>query len=411
MKEEIINREAGGTSKGFRLQKLRAVKRMLEFAAENSTSLMFWAIENDGDVYQENGNEIISEEDKFYDKKTSFTINSGVLKNSLVIFCDLWIKYDYSDLLSLCFYSTNKCGKEYNTGLIFDLGIDIPEDGILQSIVKGCITKEIAESVSKIVLHEYEDQYKNTTKKGNINELRKWTIEKWIEFLNIIQWEFGGKDAIELKAELIKNLPFHKWYCTVNHPGKEDYIITALIDILDERQEHKDPIKRLISSKDVEMEFIIAKGQSVLKKDPLYEMWNKIPMPTDKRNIEEKVKAVCNDNYVDLITEMQISSVEGGLERQTFESDQSYTSMRWRVYSKSKELFKSKLRKINTTNLEYTTIEEILEEAKICAHEEIAKHSSVYHYTIGTETSIKNIISELIDSCYLAFENGRRPEP
>ena len=50
MNADTINREATDTSKGFRLQKIRAIKLMLDTINNDTESIFFTAIENVEDV-------------------------------------------------------------------------------------------------------------------------------------------------------------------------------------------------------------------------------------------------------------------------------------------------------------------------------------------------------------------------
>jgi hypothetical protein len=78
MNSETINREAADTSKGFRLQKIRAIKLMFDTINKGINSIFFTAIENVEDVSHriiENGQQTdYYEEDKNYSLDGSFTI-------------------------------------------------------------------------------------------------------------------------------------------------------------------------------------------------------------------------------------------------------------------------------------------------------------------------------------------------
>ena len=87
---ETINREASEKTKGFRLQKLRAVQFMLEEVNLKSKSIFYTAIENIEDVshtvLEDEGVKNYFEEDKNYQKTSKFTISSHAVKNSSISF-------------------------------------------------------------------------------------------------------------------------------------------------------------------------------------------------------------------------------------------------------------------------------------------------------------------------------------
>jgi len=95
MISETINREAADTSKGFRLQKIRAIKLMLDSIKNDADAVFFTAVENVEDVSHqvvENGVETTYyEEDKNYDTSGNFTIFSPPVRNTLVSFFDIYL--------------------------------------------------------------------------------------------------------------------------------------------------------------------------------------------------------------------------------------------------------------------------------------------------------------------------------
>jgi hypothetical protein len=71
MNTEVINREAGDSGKGFRLQAIRAIKLMIQSINNNSNAIFFTAVENVEDVshLEISDGEVHTyyEEDKNYD--------------------------------------------------------------------------------------------------------------------------------------------------------------------------------------------------------------------------------------------------------------------------------------------------------------------------------------------------------
>lgn len=87
---ETIDRGASDATKGFRLQKLRAINLMLDLYNLGQATTFYSAVEYTEDVYlayaDRDCSEEYFEEDKNYDAETGFSLNSHEVKNSLVSF-------------------------------------------------------------------------------------------------------------------------------------------------------------------------------------------------------------------------------------------------------------------------------------------------------------------------------------
>ena len=94
---QIINRDAADKTKGFRLQKLRAAKLLLEASSENSYVNFYYAaieVEEDVTIIKtiDFNTEQIIEEDKNFSPDSNFTIFSNAVLNTLVSFFDIYIR-------------------------------------------------------------------------------------------------------------------------------------------------------------------------------------------------------------------------------------------------------------------------------------------------------------------------------
>lgn len=89
---QIINRDAADKTKGFRLQKLRAARLLLEASSENAHVNFYYAaieVEEDVTIIKKTTDfttEQIIEEDKNFDPESNFTIFSDAVINTLVSF-------------------------------------------------------------------------------------------------------------------------------------------------------------------------------------------------------------------------------------------------------------------------------------------------------------------------------------
>lgn len=402
----MINREASDKTKGFRLQKLRAVKLMLDASKLSDSAVVYWAIEHIEDVYENAEGQEYLEEDKNYDKSSSFTFNTQILRNTLVSFIDIWFAKKFSSNLKLGFYSTNKIGKEQNSQLTKQLSITLPKE----SLIKCCSELKFDEpdfldALKKFMLYEYDEQYKKL-ESSNIDTLKKWDDEDWKNFLKIIKWEFGQPDEEKLECELLEEIKRCKWYSASSHEGKEEFILARLIDLLDKRQNKKDFLERFVYVAEVQNTFLRLKDVTPQKQnDPIWQMWDKIPVPTDTRNLEDKLTSVCNSLSQQVLSPLVIKATEGGIERQNYEDNKDFLSMRYRVYSKCKEKLNNELNSLSTNKLSESEVHNLIETLKNTANSEIDSFKESFQYPIVTETIISNIILELFDSCYLAMDD------
>lgn len=86
MTQHIIDRDASDKTKGFRLQKIRAIKHMLD-EIENPQNVMFYAsieVQEDVSIVKISNRETSTylEEDKNYDEDTNFTLFSSAILNT-----------------------------------------------------------------------------------------------------------------------------------------------------------------------------------------------------------------------------------------------------------------------------------------------------------------------------------------
>ncbi|GBC63430.1 hypothetical protein DENIS_4424 [Desulfonema ishimotonii] len=212
MISETIDREAGDSGKGFRLQLIRAIKLMLNTIKQNSNAVFFTAIENLEDVFHQtiDNGEINNyfEEDKNYDVNGNFTIFSPPVINTLVSFFDIYIdQFRTSNNVFLGFYTTRNIGKERKSKLENGSEISLPEKPILDIVKDIENTPEgVLDTVKKILVEEYIAQYKNKSKTGHLDTLKLQTSDKFCDFLSKITWNFGQEDETDLKKTVLKDI-------------------------------------------------------------------------------------------------------------------------------------------------------------------------------------------------------------
>ncbi|MGB5919273.1 hypothetical protein [Arcobacter sp.] len=410
---KIINREAEGV-KGPRLQKLRALKLILEKIDTGKFTQCYTALEVDGDlnfvnVPENSTRKIYLEEDKNYNTSSSFSFASKEILNTMVIFLDVWISNRFDSSIFFGFYATNKIAKERTSDKTKRLNIIIPESGILQSVInKDYLSQnDILQSVKKLVIDYYKTSYErqNSTVNGYQDTIEKFDDNTWINFLELIEFNFIENDDLELlKNEVIETIKKMKFYDT-QVEGKEEFIYSYLMEELDSRQNASEYSQKFLHKSDIEVAFYKAKGKiSNLEVDKTYEMWdNKTTFTNDKRSIEEKMLSVCKDLRSKYIFQKNRISSRSKIEEQRAADEQSFLALKYRIFEKCYDILDEQVNLI--TSFEESTITNIFNILKYESMLEVKNLSSKYYYSeYDNETIVLGIIHNLFDECYLSLD-------
>lgn len=408
MTQQIISRDAADKTKGFRLQKLRAVKLLLE-AAQNLPNVFFYyaAIEAIEDVAifiaTTEGTTQTVEEDKNYSEDGNLTIFSEAVINTLVSFFDIYTgKWHKSPSITFCFYTTTNFGKERKTKLSDDTVIILPKEKILNTLQsKTPISDELANTIKSILIAEYEKQYKEIAGNGYLAALKTTTTEDFKNFLSKINWLSGQADEETLQEESIQLVKNSKYY-ELSMAGKENLIHAKLIDILDQRQSLLDLAERFITSSDIQLVFKMAASE--VSEDLLDPSWKNLETVSvtikDKRNLEEKVKAVCPEYPSNKLSILARKACSSKIEEET--SNKSFLSLKYRVYQACDDyFFETEKLKLENSQSTVNAMMKSLQQKAIDAVEELKKD---YTYTISNKESINNIVINLIDSCFICLD-------
>ena len=406
MTAETIDREAGDSGKGFRLQLIRAIKLMLRTIKQDVNTIFFTAVENLEDVSHQtitNG-EVRNyfEEDKNYDLNGNFTIFSPPVTNTLVSFFDIYVdQFRTSNNVYLGFYTTRNVGKERKSRLDSGKEITLPEKPILEILQSlSDASDETISLVKDILVEEYASQYKEKSKAGNLETLQSLTVNKFKEFLSKILWYFGQEDEDALKRAVLKdieNSPLHN----NAHIGKENIIFCLLMDKLSESQNSKNLVDKLVHSSDVKLIFKEAESQILDESiDPTWRYIAELEKDvTDKRNLKEKVLSVIEDISDRRIR--QLARKASGSKYEEREADKSFLSLKYRVFEACEEYFSNDgyVAPENGDDLDV-----VLKTLVSKAAEDISKLKTDYKYTISNDKTIEGIIWNLFDGCFLAFD-------
>lgn len=406
MTAETIDREAGDSGKGFRLQLIRAIKLMLQTIQRDQSTVFFTAVENLEDVSHQTivDGEVSNyfEEDKNYDLNGNFTIFSPPVINTLVSFYDIYVdQFRTSNSVYLGFYTTRGVGKERKSKLNGDKEITLPESPILEILqsLDGA-SDEVVNLVKEILVEEYTYQYKEKSKSGNLETLQGLSIDGFKDFLKTISWHFGQEDEDALKQTVLKdieNSPLHN----NAHIGKENIIFCLLMDKLSERQNSKNLVDKLVHSSDVKL--IFKEAESQIPDESIDPTWRYIAElekdVTDKRNLKEKVLSVIEDISDRRIR--QLARKASGSKYEEREADKSFLSLKYRVFEACEEYFSGDgyVAPENGGDLDA-----ILQTLVSKAVDDISKLKTDYKYTISNDKTIEGIVWNLFDGCFLAFD-------
>ncbi|KRD09127.1 hypothetical protein ASE21_14870 [Flavobacterium sp. Root901] len=266
-KIKTISREAGNTSKGFTLQKLRTISLLLDELAKGSESDFVAAIEYSGDVYVADKQYIYIEENKDYDS-SNFSFASSAIKNTMVYFLDHWLANSRDKKIKFGIYATNKIAKEINSGRVQKLGIELPEEKIIESLYRGDYSNPLTlKAVKALILDEYKRQYEKnkfvTVEKSNFPVLEAFNDEDWKIFFSSIQWVFSTTSSEELEKEVFDKIITSGLIESPNLIYKAPLIRAELFYQLEIRQTKKNLEDRLLSRTAVENIFYKAVFQQI----------------------------------------------------------------------------------------------------------------------------------------------------
>ncbi|WP_041279687.1 hypothetical protein [Desulfobacula toluolica] len=406
MTSETINREAADTSKGFRLQKIRAIKLMLNSIKNDADAVFFTAVENVEDVSHqtvENGVETnYFEEDKNYDLCGNFTIFSPPVKNTLVSFFDIYLgQFKNSKNVYLGFYTTRAIGKERKNKLNDGTEIDLPETSILSLLSSGKkINGATTRLVKAILIEEYIEQYKGKPYDGFLESLKNMSEKDFIDFLMRIKWYFGEENEEDLKQTVLKDIEASTLHSSA-HIGKESIIFSSLMEKLDEKQNKESLLDRLVHSSDVKLIFAEARSEvAELNMDPTWRHYNELEEEiTDKRNLKEKIQAIIDDYPERKIRHLAKKACRSKTEQSS--SNKTFLSLKYRVHEACSDYFfeEDYTPPENGDDLN-RLIKELLSES-VKSIEELKKD---YQYSVSNSKIIEGIILDLFDSCFFAFD-------
>jgi hypothetical protein len=401
----VISREAHASAKGPRLQRLRAVLLLLSSIETHKSPLVYAAVESLEDVSivtaTSEGSQEYFEEDKNYGSGAAFSLNSKEVKNALVSFIDIYfVKWRESQSLAFGFYTTANIAKEKMSALLQECGITLPDKPLLELLRDHQYSNQNASSVvKKIVESEYSSQYKNKRGAANLGALSGMSLGDFENFLDKIYWHFGEGDEEQLKEEALNAIRNSRLY-SHKVDGKEEVILSLLMDMFDERQSLPDYTQRFIFGAEVQLAFVRAESEGIdAKCDPAGSMWNDFQAP-DKRNLSEKISAVCPEYPGRRLKHLARVACRSRCEAKA--SGKDHLSIRYRIFE-SCEGYLSALPSVSAP-VEAKNVDDMLCGMRSAANQAIGELKKTYSYGNVNDLLVEGVIYELIDSCFLSFD-------
>ncbi|HDR8418587.1 TPA: hypothetical protein QC286_006135, partial [Bacillus cereus] len=300
---ELINRDASGTYKGYRYQKVRLAKKTLELIKENPkvNIVAIPEYKDDGYLVGKNGEQIL-EQNKEY--STNFTFNNEEIRKSIVNYLDNYFDLDKDPYLRFVFHTNVEYAKERKSNLLNSLNLKPLDKPVIEYLIKKNFNAQVVEFVSKIIMETYREQYniveeKRETYKGFYEEITNMNGEDWIKFLKQITFQFGEPNLEELIVELDSEIKECDFY-SLDHVNREQEIRNGLLEKIDGRMAEKHVTQKILNFETVRNVFLEvgSKGNS-LNIDELHTYWIEVyeELEDEKkfRNLREKIEAVCSD--------------------------------------------------------------------------------------------------------------------
>lgn len=400
-----ISRDAAAQQAGIRLQRLRAVSLLLDALDQSKSSHVLCATEYDGDVclLKAPGRtpNLYSEENKNYAPDSNFTFASSEVLNTIVIFLDSWLSKNASPNCRFGFYATNGIGKERESERTKSLAISLPASGVLDCLKRYDLDDPaLLDCVKKFVLDEYSKQYPGENK-GFLSVIERWNDSSWKSFFKLIDWRFGQPDEIELESEIRSKIRSSSHF-NENLTGKESLIISAAVDLFDTSS--ADPTERFVHGSQLQMIFYQAQAGALKRVDPNWKAWEKIDAPTDLRNLREKLVDACPSISNSVIQSLSRKAASGTYEINEYKDDKSIRALQFQIYDVCFDRLLVVQKKFELVTPTEQQIEDCVHELVAAIVLRLESLSKDYTYGITNADSFRNLLLNLFDSCFLAFD-------
>jgi len=403
----VISREAGDKTKGFRFQKLRAAIRFLQRIDANRDGLVHCAMELLEDsvlIDGSSGAKISGEENKYYGSSLSF--NSPAIKNTVVAFLDLYFTFGRTSDLKLGIYASATVAQErISAETRSRLGISSAQSvyGILKKLVEGqSLCREELTIARSLATEEYVAQYKDKNGAGFQPLLEGMASEEFRAFLEGIDWSIS-KESNEILEQTALDAIRTSRFFTHRHANLESFLLSSLLDELEKRSGKSVPSDRLLNTDTIRSifnEILLGINTEFRVDDPAIEHWDELAT-NDFRNLEEKIISVCPDFSLSKLKVLaRVCALARNIEQ---EGQREMKGLLRRIL----DVCEAELLGMPATQAmtERQVLEAIDHLAKV-AEQHVTTLRTSYRYKQRDHHSIKGAVLTLFDDCFLAFDEA-----
>lgn len=415
MEDIIKNRDATDKYKGFRYQKIRLAKKMLELLREDTMANIIAIPEyKDDGFYIDKDGEHILEQNKEYSNE--FTLNSDEIKKSIINFIDYYLQSNESKCIHFIFYTNVNYKKEGTSSITKKIKLDLPENPVMQYLVDKNFDYDIIEFISKFIIEAYKVDYKIeegklSTYTTNYKKMLNMDKVDWINFFKSIDFQFGQVDLETIELEIENDIRLCEFF-SIDHSDKIENIKARILDDIDKKMTQKDWIQRIVNKDTIKVIFLECRNsenkssERILKLDGTHTMWDMINeefKDNTYRNIEEKIKAVTPNVSKRTINRHNLGVTTGNIDVENLNKDDE-KSLRVRVYQSMSEYFSLNFK----SKKEYTDeeINHLINDVQKHVLEKIKDLKEDFNYGIKNNTIIEELVLMLIDECFYSFDNN-----
>lgn len=409
MEHKIKNRDASDKYKGFRYQKIRLAKKMLELLREDEDANIIAIPEyKDDGFYIDKDGEHILEQNKEYSKE--FTLNSDEIKKSIINFLDYYLQSEASKSIHFIFYTNVDYVKESTSTIIKKLNLTLLDEPILSFLQQKKYINEVINFISKFITEAYRLDYKikdEDLNTYNINyaRIKNMSMQDWVNFLDAIDFQFGQVNLGEIEIEIEKDIRICKFFST-EHLDKIENIKARILDDIDKKMSQKDWLQRIINKDTIKLIYLECRDSNIeLKRDNIHQMWDMIKekyQDDSYRNLEEKIKAVTPNVSKKTIRRHNLSVTSGNISINDLDKDNA-NSLRVRVYQVMAKYFSLEIEQKDIyTEVEILHLINDIQEYVIDSMNDLRED---YNYGVKNNTIISELVLMLIDECFYAFDD------
>ncbi|WP_277408546.1 hypothetical protein [Lacrimispora xylanisolvens] len=321
------------------------------------------------------------------------------------IFFDNWLgTVEASESIQFVFYTNTSIMKEKRVGVLQTLKLELPEEPILQLLIEKRYNEALP-FVRPVIEGYYIEQHKKHTSEIAPYQqlLDNMDDKKWINFLQLIEWNFGEADEQIVRANVIDRV---KDLCFIYDVDTKyvSTIVAELIDMVESRTFEKDFLKRIVHVGEVKSLFLEKSMEAKVKHflDPIHTKWDEIQC-ADIRNLQDKITCVCPEFDRDELDYLTDEYADGAFEQKHHNDVRAVKAFNYRIYNVCRRIIKRKIKDHQAIFTE-DEITDLIDELVTEAGGLIKDKAQTYDVAFKDTDMVKKTILILFEECYLAFD-------